>query len=146
MSQNPYEPSNAAPSSPEPSPVFSAHSFGSIVGSIALVLLGIAVTSLGMLPSDAPGFFLLNGAHLIACGLLGVTCAWVGGRGGVRHQLCWASIIVNAALAVRLAVLIANGTVRGSLIIAAPLLLGLPTMLNVVFAALNLRRRERQVT
>ena len=98
-----------------------------------------------MLPSDAPGFFLLTGAHLIASGTLAVTCAWVNGRGEVRIPLCWMSIIVNAALMIWIAILILNGTVRGPLIVAAPLLLGLPAMLNVVSAALNLRRGWRQV-
>jgi hypothetical protein len=43
-----------------------------------------------------------------------------------------------------IAILILNGTVRGPLIVAAPLLLGIPAVLNVVSAVLNLRRGWRQ--
>jgi hypothetical protein len=145
MSQNPYRPSTDTPSSSEIPLSISAARLGSVIGSIVFVLLGIAVAGLGLLPSDAPGFFLLTGAHLIACGTLGVTCAWVQGRGGVRYLLCWTSLIVNAALVVRVAILILDGTMRGPLLVAAPLLLGLPAALNVA-SALNLRRGARQIT
>jgi hypothetical protein len=144
MSQNPYQPPTVTPSSSTRRPSFSAHGLCSAVGSIVLVLLGIAVAGLGMLPSDAPGFFLLTGAHLIASGTLAVTCAWVNGRGEVRNPLCWMSIVVNAALMIWIAILILNSTVRGPLIVAAPLLLGIPAVLNVVSAVLNLRRGWRQ--
>jgi hypothetical protein len=98
-----------------------------------------------MLPSDAPEFFLLCGAHLTACGAFGVVCALTERRAGLRHLLYGTSIIVNAAFMIWIAILILNGTVRGPLIVAAPLLLGLPAMLNVVSAVLNLRRGWRQV-
>ena len=144
MSQNPYRPPTVTPCSPPRRPSFSAHGLCSAVGSIVLVLLGIAVAGLGMLSSDAPEFFLLCGAHLIACGAFGAVCALTKGRGGLRHLLFWTSMIVNAALMIWIAILILNGTVRGPLIVAAPLLLGLPAMLNVVSAVLNLRQGWRQ--
>ena len=135
MSQNPYEPSTVTPSGPERRPCLATLWLGAIIGSIILVLLGCAVVGLGMLPSDAPGLFLLFGAHLITGGALGAICASTKGRGGLRLLLRWTSIIVNAALAIRIAILFLNGTVRGPLIVAVPLLLGFPAMLNVASAA-----------
>jgi hypothetical protein len=113
------------------------------IGSILLLLLGLAVAALGTLPSDTPGFFLLSGLHLAACGTLAVICTWIKPSGPIRHLFCWMSMILNAALVVRIAMLIVEGTVRGPLIVAAPLLLGIPATLNVVEAALNLRRGGR---
>jgi hypothetical protein len=140
MSQNPYEPSTATPTAPKRPSFLTAVWLGAIIGSIILLLLGCAVGGLGMLPSDAPGFFLFSGAHLIASGAFGAICAWTKGRGGLRLPLCWTSMIVNAALAIWIAILILNGTVRGPLTVAAPLLLGLPAALNVVSAAFGLGR------
>jgi hypothetical protein len=136
MSQNPYRPSTDTPSSSEIPPFISAAGLGSVVGSTLLVLLGITVAGLAMLPSDAPGFFLLNGGHLLACGLLGVTCAWVKQRGRTRRLFCWTSIVVNAAFVVRFAIVVLDGTVRGPVFLAACI----PAALNVASAALNLRR------
>ena len=42
--------------------------YASVIGSIVMVLLGVAITGLGMLPSDAPRFFLLLGLHVVAGG------------------------------------------------------------------------------
>lgn len=114
----------------------SAQTISSIVGSAVLVLVGIGVAALGMSPSDAPAFFLLNGAHLIASGALALLCV----RGRAPRLLCWTALIANVALAVRLAVLLLDGSVRGPLIIAAPLLFGVPAVLNVVWATSSLRR------
>ena len=148
MSQNPYRPSTDTPSSPENTPSTSAAKLCSVIGSIILVLLGIAVTGLGALPSDAPGVFPLTGAHLIARGTLGVTCRWEQGRGRVLNLLRWTSLIVNAALVVRVAFFILDGTVHRPIFVSAPLLLGLPAAVNVASAALNLRGsqdRSRQI-
>ena len=140
MSQNPYQQITTSPAATERRPHLTALRVGTITGSIVLLLLGSAVAGLGILPSDAPGFFLLSGAHLIAGGALGAIYAWTVGRGGLRLLLCWTSMIVNASLAIRVAILIFDGTVRGPLIVGAPLLLGLPALLNVVSAAMSLRR------
>ncbi|MCA9123416.1 MAG: hypothetical protein H6822_10590 [Planctomycetaceae bacterium] len=129
--KNPYR----SPTVPGPEPERWPFLATLWLGAIILVLLGCAVVGLGMLPSDAPGFFLLFGAHLIACGALGAIGAWTTRRGGLRLLFRWMSVIVNAALAFRIAMLILSGTVRGPLIVAAPLLLGLPATLNVVSAA-----------
>jgi hypothetical protein len=77
---------------------------------------------------------------LASCGLLGVICVWIKPRGPIRHLFCWPSILLNAALAVRIAMLTVDGTIRGPLVFAAALLLGIPAALNVFEAALNLRR------
>ena len=75
-------------------------------------------------------------------GVLGAISAWTQGRGGLRLLLRWTSIIVNAALAIGVLRLILNGTVRGPLIVAAPLFLGLPAVLNVVSSAFGLGRPD----
>jgi hypothetical protein len=49
-------------------------------------------------------------------------------------------MIVNDALAVRIATRVLVAAVRGSVVPAAPLLLGLPAVLNVVAAAIGLGR------
>lgn len=77
---------------------------------------------------------------LMAAEALGAICAWSKGRGGLRLLLCWTSMIVNRALVIRIAILLLDGTVRGPLIVAAPLLFGLPATLTIGSAALRLRR------
>jgi hypothetical protein len=72
MSRDPYRPPDATPESPEIRSHFVTPSIGVIVGSAMLVFFGIAVASLGMLPSDAPSFFLACGGHLFASGGLGL--------------------------------------------------------------------------
>jgi hypothetical protein len=143
MSQNPYQSPNTHSFWHTRRRFLSGSFFFAVVGSLVLLLLGLAIAVLGTLPSDASGFFLLSGLHLASCGLLGVICAWIKPRGPIRHSFCWMSIILNAALVVRIAMLIVDGTVRGDLIVAAPLLLGIPAALNVVEAALDLYRGGR---
>ena len=104
-----------------------------MIGSIVLVLVGCAVVGLGMLPSDAPRYFLLFGAQLIASGALGAISAWLRRPGRLRFLLRALSLIMNAALVVWTGVLIFNGMVRGPLLVAAPLLFGLPAVLNIVW-------------
>lgn len=139
MPQNPYQPSNVPLSSEPPRPSISVKSVCVTIGSVLLLLAGLAVAALGMLPSDVPGFFLLSGLHLAACGTLGVLCEWFRLRGSIRILACWSSMLLNAALAVRIAMLIFAGIVRGPLIVAAPLLLGIPAVINVLAAVLSLR-------
>jgi glycosyltransferase involved in cell wall biosynthesis len=55
------------------------------LSSVVLVMLGLAVSALNMLPSDAPGLLLLTGLHLIACGMLGVICLLGKPRWSVQH-------------------------------------------------------------
>jgi hypothetical protein len=140
MSQNPYQASSGPLSSQPPRPSIAARLVCVTIGSILLLLLGLAVAALGMVPSDVPGFFLLSGLHLAACGMLGLICTWIKPRGPLRRLFCWTSMILNAALAVRIAMLVFDGTIRGPLIVAAPLLVGIPATINVVSAALSLRR------
>lgn len=104
-----------------------------MVGSVALVLLGVAVTYLGMLPSDTSVYFLIFCGHLLASGTIGAIFAWT--KGNVALRLT--SIIVNGALAVSVVLLILNGTIIGPAIMAAPLLFGAPAVLNVLFASLR---------
>ena len=112
ISQNPYQSSSVLPSATERRSLLAAFRVGPIIGSIVPVLLGTAVVGRGMLPSDARGFFLLSGAHLNAGGGLGAISLWTKGRGGLRRLLCWMSMIVNAALAVRIAIMMPAGTLR----------------------------------
>ena len=142
MSQNPYQASNAPPSSRAHRPFPSAHSLFAVLSSVGLVPLGLAVSTLTMLRSDAPGFFLLTGLHLIACGMLGVICLLGKPRWPVHHLFCWTSMILNAALAARIGMLFFDGTIRGPLMIAAPLLVGVPAAINVVAAVVSLRRGD----
>lgn len=75
----------------------------------------------------SPGLRLAHSAH-----------GWVPSS----EALYWfysASPIANVVLAVRLAILLLDGTVRGPLIVVAPLLVGVPATLNVVSAAFKLR-------
>jgi hypothetical protein len=140
MSQNPYEASNAPSASHAGRPFVSAHLLFSALSSAVLLLLGLAISSLSMLPSDAPGFFLLTGLHLIACGMLSAICLLGKSWSLVRHLSCWTSMLLNTALAVRIGMLVFDGTIRGPLIIAAPLLVGVPAAINVVVAVVILRR------
>ena len=146
MSQNPYQASNASSSSRARRPFLSAHLLFAVLSSVVLVLLGLAVSALSMLSSDAPGFFLLTGLHLIACGMLGVICLLGKPRWPVHHLFCWTSMLLNAALAVRIGMLVFDGTIRGPLIIAAPLLVGVPAAINVVAAVMSLRRGDQTNT
>lgn len=100
---------------------------------------------LSWLPSDAPDFFLVAGAHLTACGTLGLICAWAGGRAVLGPLIGGTSLIANAALIVRLAMLISGGTMSGSLAFAGPLLLGVPAATNILSALLYLRRSKKPV-
>ena len=143
MSQNPYQPSTGPSSSPDHRPANSFLSLCVVVGSIFLNLFGVVATGLSMFSSDASRFFLLTGTHLIACGAIAVTCVWVDRRSGIRHLLCWTSMIVNAVLIARITILILNGTVRGPLVMVA-LLLGLSAAVNIASAALNRRRIDIQ--
>lgn len=145
MSQNPCQAPNASSSLARrcfPSGCFRF----AMLSSIVLVLLGLAVSVLSMLPSDASGFFMLMGLHLIACGMLAVPCAWGKRHGPVWRLLCWISILANAALAVRMGMLVCDGTIRGPLMIAAPLLVGVPAAINVVVAGTSLSRGDQANT
>ena len=62
------------------------------------------------------------------------------GRGWFRVLLRLTSITVNSVLAVRIAMLVLDGTVRGPMVMATPVLLGLPALLNVVAAVIGLGR------
>ena len=126
MSQNPYQPSTGSPSSATFGRLFSGHSLCALIGSIVLILFGIAVAGLGMLAMEAPWFFLHSGAHLIACGAIAMTCVWGDRRGRVWYPLYWASLFLNAALVMRIIILILLGTIRGPLIVAGLVLIGLP--------------------
>ncbi|MEO1530123.1 MAG: hypothetical protein AAFX06_32390 [Planctomycetota bacterium] len=141
MSQHPYQPPTADTPSEASHPLVQASTLSAAVGSVILVLLGLAVTALGMLPSDAPGFFVFTGVHALACGVSGVICClykpgWPG-----KPIFCVASILVNAALVVRIGMLVLDGTIRGPLIGPVMLLVAGPAAINLVAAVLNLRRR-----
>ena len=47
---------------------------------------------------------------------------------------------MNSVLVIRMAMLVLDGTVRGPMVMAAPLLLGLPALLNAVAAGIGLSR------
>ena len=55
-------------------------------------------------------------------------------------------MLLNAALAVRIGMLVFDGTIRGPLIVAAPLLVGVPAAINVVAAVMSLRRGDQTNT
>jgi hypothetical protein len=111
-----------------------------IIGSIVMILLGVAITGLGMLPSDAPGFFLLLGVHLLAAGAMGLAQQLTKGRSWFRLLLRLTSITINGVLAVRIVMVVLDGILRGPMVVAVPVLLGLPAVLNVVAAVLGLGR------
>ena len=140
MSQNPYQASNVPADAQRPRPTISAQLVLVILGNVLLLLLGLAIAALGLLPSDAPGFFLLSGLHMVACGMLGLVCTWIKLRGPIRYFLNVTTMLLNAALAARIGMLVFDGTIRGPLMIAAPLLVGVPAAIDVVAAALNLCR------
>jgi hypothetical protein len=146
MSQNPYQASNVPADSQRPRPTISAQLVLVTLGSVLLLLFGLAIAALGLLPSDAPGFFLLSGLHMVACGMLGLVCTWIKPRGPIRYFLSLTTMLLNAALAVRIGMLVFDGTIRGPLIIAAPLLVGVPAAINVVAAVVNLRRGSQTNT
>jgi hypothetical protein len=140
--ENPYQSPTVPGTDPKRRALRTVLSLGAIIGSVILVLLGCAVAALGMLPSDAPQFFLLCGAHLIASGAFGAIGALATWHGGLRYLFGWTSMIVNAALVVWIVMLVLNGTVRGPLVVAAPLLLGLPAAINVVAAVSVAYRKD----
>lgn len=51
-------------------------------------------------------------------------------------------MLLNAAVTVRIGMLFFDGTIRGPLMIAAPLFVGVPAATNVVAAVLSLRRGD----
>jgi hypothetical protein len=144
MSQKPYEAWDAPTTRPADHHLGSLHLRVAFVGSIILVLLGLATAGLAMLPSDAPDFFLLSGLHLIASGMLGVICVWGQLGGPVGYLLSGTCAILNAALVVRIAMLLIDTTLRGPLIVVAPMLIAVPATVNVLAAVLNLRRKRRR--
>ena len=146
MSQNPYQASNAPSSWRARRPFLSAYLLVAVLSSVGLVPLGLAALALSILPSDMPGFYLLTGLHLIACGMFGVICLLGKPRWPVYRLSGWTSMLLNAALAVRIAMLIFDGTIRGRLIIAAPLLVGFPAAINVAAAVTSLRRIDQSKT
>lgn len=137
MSQNPYQASNVPADAQLPRPSNSAQLICVTVGSVLLLLLGLAIAALGLLPSDAPGFFLLSGLHTVSCGILGLVCTWIKLRSPIRYFLSLTTILLNTALAVRIGMLVFDGTIRGPLMIAAPLFIGVPAAINVVAAVVN---------
>lgn len=60
------------------------------------------------------------------------------GRAWFRVFLRLTSITVNSVLADRIAMLVLDGTLRGPMVMAAPVLLGLASLLNVVAAVIGL--------
>lgn len=124
--------------------VFGALWMVALIGSAVMVALGLAIAGLGLLPSDAPSFFLFLGLHVTICGGLGLVHQLTRGRGWLRVVLRLASATVNGALVVRIAMLVLDGTVGGVIVVAAPLLLALPAMLNIVVAAIGLGRESSQ--
>lgn len=145
MHQNPYKAPNGS-FSQERWRFLSTHLLVAVPSSVVLVLLGFTVSALNMVSSDAPGFFLLAGLHLVTCGLLGVICLSGRLRWPVRQPLCWLSIILNAALAVRTVLLVFDGTILGPLMIAAPILVAIPAAINVAAAVVKLLRFDQTNT
>jgi hypothetical protein len=113
-----------------------------LIGNFVLLLLGGIIVWLGMIAGDGRSFFLLFGLHLLASGVLGATCTSFNGW----RALCLTSLVVNALLLVRILLLILDGTVRGPLVVAAPLLFGLSAALNVVAALSSLSRANATQT
>lgn len=134
MPENPYQAPHASPSRRRSAPYRSATMLGIFACNIVLMLLGLTVGALSMFPSDVPEFFLLSGLHLIASGVLGAICSW-GHQSRLFHYLfSVTSLLVNTSLAIRVVFLLLNGTIRGPLVVAAPMLIGIPALLNVVVA------------
>ncbi|XZE56497.1 hypothetical protein SH139x_002613 [Planctomycetaceae bacterium SH139] len=124
----------------------ATHFYFSIAGSLLILLLGTGVAALGMLPSDAADSFLLFGLHLLASGLLGVICSWFELSGPLRYFFCWTSMLANATLVAQITMLVLAGTFRAPLIVAAPLLIGIPAMLNTHAATYVVKSKERKLT
>lgn len=112
------------------------------VGSAVLALFGVGTIGLSTLPSDAPEFFLRVGLALTAAGTLGLIQPLL-----ARDRSSWlslplrlASIAVNGLVVVWIGLMLLDGTVRGQLVIMAPLLVGVPATLNIITAAFGLER------
>ncbi len=114
----------------------------SLVSCLVLVVLGAGVFALGLLPSDAPDFFRLHGALLAAGGAAGMLPRLVRPFGGRFVAARVAAALVNAAVAIRVLWLVVEGTVRGPLLVGAPMMLALPAGLNVLAAALGVTGRR----
>lgn len=127
---------------PSQNPIRTALRHAATIGSGLLILLGVATVGIGALLSDTPGFFVLSGLSLSAAGGTGIAHHLVRARGWYRLLLRVMSIVLNALIVLWLTKFIVGGTVRGSLAAAAPVLLGLPAVLNIVAAILNLGRQR----
>ncbi|XZE56108.1 hypothetical protein SH139x_002187 [Planctomycetaceae bacterium SH139] len=95
---------------------------------------GVLIGALAAIPSDAPQFFLFLGIHFFTCGLLGVAALWCRAPIVLALTLRLASFIANATLASRIAAMILYGAIRGPLVVAALLLVGIPIGVNLVAA------------
>lgn len=143
MSDNPYE----SPKCPSPAQQRSADvAIGqfAVAGSAILVLIGCAVIGLSLLPSDAPQSFLVAGVLLMACGVSGALMVWrlrSGGRSvlsrGLVHLFRGLALVLNTILLFQMTLLLLNATLRGPMIIAAPVLVGVPAGLNIALGLLG---------
>lgn len=108
--------------------------FASLICSSIMVLLGGGISALSLLPSDAPGFFLFVGLGPLICGCVGLGYALVPTGTWVSSLLRWLSLIVFALLLVLIGWLLIRGIARGQLVVGAPVLLGLPCLVNAAYA------------
>lgn len=145
MKQNPYEPQSSASSSREGPPREGTLFVLAVIGSSVWMLVGLAIASLGFLPSAAPGFFMAAGLCLILAGLLNLAWVCVSKPAWLRLILTATSIATNALLVAGLATFIANGTIRGQLAVIAPLFVGVPCAFNFL-TYLKGRRIDRSST
>ena len=99
-----------------------------------MVVLGGGISALSLLPSDAPGFFLFVGLGPLICGCVGLGYALVPAGTWVSSVLRWMSVLVFVLLVVLIGWLVVGGLVRGQMVIAAPVLLGLPCLVNAGYA------------
>ena len=104
------------------------------LGSVALLLQGAGVFYFGTLPSDASRQFLAFGTHLMLAGLSGVMLIWAVRLGGPQRLLRWISVAINGTLLTWVAVLLLKQLVRGPLIVAVPVGIGLPAAFNFAWA------------
>ena len=127
---NPYQPSSIRTSASEQQSDSTILIIGPVIGSVLLIMQGIVVGGLGLLPSDLPSFFLVFGTHLLGCGIAGVAFGMVKGRGVIALAAGWVSVLLNVSLVLRVCMFLIDGTARGATVVAAPLLLGVPAVLN----------------
>lgn len=137
MSQNPFEPPTTRLPKSKRLARLAANRLVIVIANSVLCVLGFAFAALSLIPSDAPEFFLYTGVHLIGCGTSGFLSGLVKRPMALSVALRSLSFVANLTLVARLLVLVFAGTVRGPLAIAAPVLIGVPALLNVVTAVVR---------